>query len=69
MGYYVYLIKSQNRLIISGNKMSDVDYHYLFSSIGQDDRNSVSLIFCKIYCMGFITGSGVKVINSPTEFE
>lgn len=67
MGYYVYLIKSQKRC---GHQMNDVDYHYLFCSINQGDyRSPLNLNFCKIYCMGFISGFSIKVINSPTEFE
>ena len=62
---WVYLIKSQKRLIISNIKICNADYHELLNSNG----NNV-LTICKSYCIGLIQGSklNMEIINNVQEF-
>lgn len=67
--YFVYLIKSQNRLVITKQQTVDNDYHMLMNNDGGNDYQLLS--FCKLFCLGYIYGaeSGKKPINSPYEFQ
>lgn len=66
--FYVYLILSQNRLVILQSLMQSDDYHMLFSSKGNPMLGENN---CKIYCMGYMVGTHAAKtpINSAEEFE
>jgi hypothetical protein len=66
MKHYVYLIISQNRLVITSVKMSNEAYHFMFSSEGH-----FSLVSCKTFCAGCLMGSatGIKLVNTIEEFQ
>lgn len=67
--YFLYLVVSQKRLVITENKIDNKDYHLLMSNSGRDKELLLSYI--KIYSLGFLDGGvyGEKVINSKYEFE
>lgn len=66
---YVYVILSENRLIITQKEIIDKDYFLTFSV------DSINPIFginsCKCFCLGFIYGSnsGRKIKNLEDEFK
>lgn len=63
--YYVYLNITENRLIITSQKIIDKKYSQLMHSTG-----SISLDICKMFCIGYIMGSKFKTpINSIEEFK
>jgi len=68
--YYVYLILSENRLVIMENKFVNDDYHLLMDNNGE---NKISLYnTCKIFCLGYLYGSrsnGRIIINDPHEYS
>lgn len=64
---YVYLIASQNRLVILNKKISDSDYIFLFSSTG-NDMESVSNQ-CNTFCAGVIFGQKVSTISIVNQLE
>lgn len=67
--FFVYLIKSENRLVILRDKNDNPDYLCLMDSKG--DNESVSHNLCKMFCAGYIIGAtnGKKPINSLYEFQ
>ncbi len=66
---FVYLIISENRLVIMDNSVDDKNYHLLMNNEGYDRVTLRQL--CKMYCLGyFYAGShNIKVVNSPYEFQ
>jgi hypothetical protein len=62
--WFVYLIISQKRLIVVNHSMSGDDYHLFLKSEGTNSEYS-----CKTFCIGYIYGSGIKVINYVEEFK
>ena len=67
--YYVYLILTENRLVITENEMNGKNYHLLMNNNGVNKQ----LLFdtCKIFCLGYLYGStngGRSIINNPHEF-
>lgn len=66
--YHVYLIKSQNRLVITEQEMDSNDYHFLMKASGS---GFISRADCKTFCIGYIYGAanGKKPINSIEEFK
>lgn len=65
--YHVYLIKSQNRLVILSKEVKDDDYLALISQLAND--KDIALLVCKTYCLGFIHGTSFnKPINLQEEF-
>lgn len=66
--HYVYLIKSDKRLIITTNEIIDSDYKHLMDS---SNSNAVNVNdTCKIFCIGYIMGnSNDNVINKLEEFK
>ena len=68
--YYVYLIKSQNRLTIVKQKIVDTDYIHLMDNNGGDEQ--IRFNFCKLFCLGYVIGNmnkGTKVVNELIEFQ
>ncbi|MFW5847479.1 MAG: hypothetical protein ACOCVF_00980 [bacterium] len=66
---FVYLVKTENRLVITKSPINDDDYIKIFTVTG---NNSNQLeIFAKLLCNGYIYGSelGIKVRNKQQEFE
>ena len=65
--HYVYLILSQNRLIITSVQIDDSDYFQLLNNSGNAVR---AMDFCKTFCIGYILGStsGRKIVNTLYEF-
>ena len=66
---YVYLIISQNRLVILNEEKNDKDYHLFLENNGSS-RDEL-MMACKVFCAGFILGanSDCKPINELKEFE
>lgn len=66
--FYIYLVLSQNRLVITQQKIVNIDYHLLMYNDGFDPI-TLNLI-CKTFCLGYICGnaSGRKILNDPNEF-
>jgi len=60
--HYVYLIKSQKRLIVCNQAIKNDDYHFLLNSTNEQA--------CNAYCVGFIYGNEYNqvVINKAIEF-
>lgn len=67
--YYVYLIKSKNKLTITNYKSDNPDWHVLMDNNGTNERLLYQL--CLTYCIGVIDGStcGLTLTNSRTEFN
>ena len=67
--FYVYLILSQNRLVITKQKIDRADYHPLLDNNGGNEQ--VLYTICKMFCLGYISGSisGRKIVNDPSEFS
>lgn len=67
--YFVYLIKSQKRLVITNHSVSSDDYVLMMNNNGYDRYLQENM--CKLFCIGYIRGSalGVSVINSVDEFR
>ena len=68
--YYVYLIKSQNRLTIVKQKIVDKDYVHLMDNNGGDEQ--IRFNFCKLFCLGYVLGNmnkETKVVNELIEFQ
>jgi hypothetical protein len=67
--FFVYLIKSQNRLVILRQKVENFDYQHLMDNNGGDVFQLEHL--CKTFCLGYILGAqnGKKPINSLYEFQ
>lgn len=67
--YFVYLILSENRLIILDHSIDDKKYTLLMSNNGGD--NEMSITVCKTFCLGYLYGGiyGKKVNNSYFEFN
>lgn len=66
--YYVYLIKSQKRLVILKNKVDNNDYHEFMKT--SNSKESISEIMCKMFCVGFILGGSwnIELVNDINEF-
>lgn len=66
--YYVYLIKSQKRLVILKNKVDNNDYHEFMKTSNIDDDESERI--CKVFCIGFILGGSwyIELVNDINEF-
>ena len=67
--FFVYLIVSENRLVILKHEVKNQNYVRLMDNNGTDPNILESL--CKTFCLGFILGSGIgkKPINNLWEFE
>jgi hypothetical protein len=67
--FYVYLILSQNRLVIMETENTSSDYFRLMDNNGYD--RVLQLSQCKLFCIGYTNGSKLKnpVINSVLEFS
>lgn len=68
--YYVYLIKSQNRLAIIKQKIVDKDYIHLMDNHGGNDETRLN--YCKLFCLGYLYGNQDKetrLVNNPIEFQ
>lgn len=68
--YYVYLIKTQNRLTILKQKIVDKDYIHLMDNNGGDEE--IRFAFCKLFCLGYLYGNmnkETKLVNNPKEFQ
>jgi hypothetical protein len=63
MKYNVYLINSEQRLLITSNNISNNDYIKLMDSDGFAGLNN-----CKLFCIGYIVGNK-DVVNSIEEFK
>jgi hypothetical protein len=66
---FVYLIKSQNRLVILNSKSDNSDYIELMSNYGNTPEVLDAL--CKTFCGAFIMGcrSSTTPINDMGEFR
>ena len=68
--YYVYLIKSQNRLTIVKQKIVNNDYLHLMDNNGGEEQTRLYL--CKVFCLGYLYGNmnkETKLVNDPIEFQ
>ncbi|MBE7649160.1 hypothetical protein [Tenacibaculum finnmarkense] len=68
--YYVYLVKSQNRLTISNKKILNQDYIKLLDNNGGEEQ--IRLAFCKLFCLGYLYGNmnkETRLVNDPIEFQ
>ena len=67
--FYVYLILSENRIVILKNKMVDDDYFELMNCNGVNEYNLLST--CKMFCFGYMIGSKHKrkLVNNIYEFQ
>jgi hypothetical protein len=65
---FVYLILSEDRLIITENKINDIDYWLLFRIESNDYVQNINM--CKTFCMGMIYGNQTnrKIVNNENEF-
>jgi len=67
--YYVYLIKNENRLVITNYESNDSNWHLLMDNNG----TNINLLYqlCLTYCIGVIDGSnsGLVLTNSREEFN
>lgn len=68
---YVYLIKSEQRLVILKQPVYNSDYHMLLNNNGS---NPIELeTYCKLFCMGYIYGHNdgdrSPIVNSIYEFQ
>jgi hypothetical protein len=66
--HYVYLVMSQDRLVVTSHKIVNTDYRSLFCAEARsaDDARHV----CNAFCIGYIIGNqGVTVVNFATEFS
>ncbi len=65
---YVYLVNSQNRLVISESPITNSNYVLLLDNNGPD-RFQLMLV-AKFYCIGIITGGNMKrtIVNDFKEF-
>lgn len=68
MTYYVYLIKSQKRLVITKTKVDSNDYHQFLNTFNPNEK--ISETICKMFCVGFILGGNwdIELINDINEF-
>lgn len=66
---YVYLIKSENRLVILEGQERDSDYHLFMSNNGNNYESLKNT--CKMFCLGYIYGcvTGNVPVNNVKEFE
>jgi hypothetical protein len=66
MKHYVYLIISQNRLVITADSINKEDYIFMLSSEGVASKE-----ICKAFCAGCLMGSinGIKFVNTIEEFQ
>ena len=67
--FFVYLIKSENRLVILKEKINNPDYLYLMDNYGDDEE--ICEYFSKIFCIGYMQGTknGTKPVNDINEFK
>ena len=67
--FFVYLIKSKNRLVIVREKIDNQDYFYLMDNHGDDEH--LCEYFCKIFCIGYIQGAknSTEPVNDINEFQ
>lgn len=67
--FFVYLIVSENRLVILKLKNNNPDYFFLMDVNGDDVHHFEYL--CKTFCLGFILGAKFekKPINDLCEFK
>jgi len=67
--FFVYLIKSENRLIILKQSVENSNYIHLMDNNGSDAQ--ILEYLCKTFCLGYINGatSGKKPINNMYEFQ
>ena len=67
--YFVYLIISENRLIIVDGQIKNSDYCQLMDTCGGNLELAINS--CKMFCLGYIYGGqyGKQVKNSPYEFQ
>ena len=67
--FFVYLIKSENRLVILRERVNDPDYYHLLDNNGGNEVMLHNL--CKVFCLGYIIGAeyGKKPANSLYEFQ
>jgi len=69
--YYIYLIMSENRLIICDHQIINSDYYMLMNNNG--NNNTLLYDTCKIFCLGYIYGTynelNKPVVNKPIEFQ
>jgi hypothetical protein len=66
--YYVYLIKSQNRLVILSEEIEDKDYELLLNT-GNSDYENHLIRTCNTFCNGYVLGAGNKILNRIEEFK
>jgi len=67
--YFVYLKKSENRIIITDVEINDYDYHHLMDNNGSDEN--LLKTYCNVFCLGYYVGVGygIRPINDPSEFQ
>ena len=67
--FFIYLIKSENRLVILKQKVENPDYFHLMNVDGDNTHHLEYL--CKTFCLGFILGGEYarKVVNNLHEFK
>jgi hypothetical protein len=67
--FFVYLIKSENRLTILRQKVDNPDYLRLMDNNGGNEHQLQYL--CKNFCLGYILGAenGKRPINNLYEFQ
>lgn len=69
--YFVYLIKSESRLVILDKEKVSNDYYLLIKVDGTDPG---SFTACNLFCIGFINGTrynhlaNSQVVNTVDEF-
>lgn len=69
-GYYVYLIKDQNRLVILNQEVEKENYLHLMNGNGGDENTL--LYHCKMFCLGYLQGNFNKksnIVNDYREFK
>jgi hypothetical protein len=66
--HYVYLVMSQDRLVVTAHEIANTDYRSLFSA---EARNPIDARHvCNAFCIGYIIGNqGITVVNYETEFS
>ncbi len=69
--FYVYLILSENRLVILRQKVENSDYYLILNNSGDSSQINLLESFCKTFCLGFILGSEStkRPINNIYEFQ
>lgn len=68
---YVYLILSENRLVILRQKNDDPNYYHLLNNNGHVSQQNMLEAICKTFCIGYILGSerSKKCVNNIYEFQ